>query len=99
MPLGINVKFLRLCMLTLNDRNKIGNAVVYIASHVRGRLSKTKLLKLLYLMDEVLSAYGDKSDSELVSSDGFKDFSELLSGRDLELYHVQLEFLKFTRSF
>ena len=37
--------------LTLADRNKIGNAVVYIAERVPN-LSKTKLLKLLYLMEE-----------------------------------------------
>ncbi len=37
--------------LTLADRNKIGNAVVYIAKRVPN-LSKTKLLKLLYLMEE-----------------------------------------------
>ena len=37
--------------LTLSDRNKIGNAVVYIAQFTHN-LSKTKLLKLLYLMEE-----------------------------------------------
>ncbi len=37
--------------LTLADRNKIGNAVVYITERVPN-LSKTKLLKLLYLMEE-----------------------------------------------
>lgn len=37
--------------LTLSDKKKIGNAVVYVAQHVP-QLSKTKLLKLLYLMDE-----------------------------------------------
>ncbi len=37
--------------LTQADRNKIGNAVVYIAERVPN-LSKTKLLKLLYLMEE-----------------------------------------------
>lgn len=37
--------------LTLADRSKIGNAVVYIAQRVPN-LSKTKLLKLLYLMEE-----------------------------------------------
>lgn len=37
--------------LTQADRNKIGNAVVYIAQRV-SNLSKTKLLKLLYLMEE-----------------------------------------------
>ena len=34
-----------------SDRNKIGNAVVYVAQHI-DNLSKTKLLKLLYLMEE-----------------------------------------------
>jgi len=37
--------------LTQSDRDKIGNAVVYIAQRV-SMLSKTKLLKLLYLMEE-----------------------------------------------
>ena len=37
--------------LTQADRSKIGNAVVYIAERVPN-LSKTKLLKLLYLMEE-----------------------------------------------
>lgn len=37
--------------LTDSDRNKLGNAVVYIAEHVND-LSKTKLLKLLYFMEE-----------------------------------------------
>ena len=36
---------------TDNDINKLGNAIVYIAEHVSD-LSKTKLLKLLYLMEE-----------------------------------------------
>jgi uncharacterized phage-associated protein len=36
---------------TESDRIKLGNAVVYIATRV-SRLSKTKLLKLLYLMEE-----------------------------------------------
>lgn len=38
-------------MLTKSDKDKLGNAVVYIASHT-ANLSKTKLLKLLYLMEE-----------------------------------------------
>lgn len=37
--------------LTLSDRQKIGNTVVFIANRVP-RLSKTKLLKLLYLMED-----------------------------------------------
>lgn len=36
---------------SISDRKKIGNAVVYIAQRIP-RLSKTKLLKLLYLMEE-----------------------------------------------
>lgn len=36
---------------TDSDINKLGNAIVYIAEHVPD-LSKTKLLKLLYLMEE-----------------------------------------------
>lgn len=38
-------------MLTKYDKEKLGNAVVYIASHTEN-LSKTKLLKLLYFMEE-----------------------------------------------
>ena len=33
-----------------SDRNKIGNTVVYVAQHI-DNLSKTKLLKLLFLME------------------------------------------------
>lgn len=40
-----------MCALTTSDRNKLGNAVIYIASHTTN-LSKTKLLKLLYFMEE-----------------------------------------------
>lgn len=40
-----------MCRLTRNDREKLGNTVVYIASHTKC-LSKTKLLKLLYFMEE-----------------------------------------------
>lgn len=38
-------------MLTQSDKEKLGNAVIYIASHT-DHLSKTKLLKLLYFMEE-----------------------------------------------
>ena len=38
-------------MITKYDRDKFGNAVIYIASHC-SNLSKTKLLKLLYFMEE-----------------------------------------------
>lgn len=38
-------------MITKYDRDKLGNAVIYIASHC-SNLSKTKLLKLLYFMEE-----------------------------------------------
>lgn len=37
--------------ITQADRNKIGNAVIYIAQYCCN-LSKTKLLKLLYLMED-----------------------------------------------
>lgn len=37
--------------ITSFDKNKIGNAIIYIAEKVT-LLSKTKLLKLLYLMEE-----------------------------------------------
>lgn len=40
-----------MCTLTASDKNKLGNTVVYIARHVPD-LSKTKLLKLLYLIEE-----------------------------------------------
>lgn len=40
-----------MCTLTITDKDKLGNAVVYIASHTNN-LSKTKLLKLLYFMEE-----------------------------------------------
>lgn len=40
-----------MCRLTNSDKNKLGNTVVYIASHTKN-LSKTKLLKLLYFMEE-----------------------------------------------
>lgn len=36
---------------TASDKEKLGNVVVYIANHVPD-LSKTKLLKLLYFMEE-----------------------------------------------
>ena len=37
--------------MTKNDKEKLGNTAVYIASHTKN-LSKTKLLKLLYFMEE-----------------------------------------------
>lgn len=40
-----------MCTLTKSDKDKLGNAVVYIALHTKN-LSKTKLLKLLYFMEE-----------------------------------------------
>ena len=40
-----------MCKLTAPDKEKLGNTVVYIASHTIN-LSKTKLLKLLYFMEE-----------------------------------------------
>ncbi len=40
-----------MCKLTKPDKEKLGNTVVYIASHTNN-LSKTKLLKLLYFMEE-----------------------------------------------
>lgn len=40
-----------MCRLTKPDKEKLGNAVVYIAAHTNN-LSKTKLLKLLYFMEE-----------------------------------------------
>ena len=40
-----------MCRLTKSDKEKLGNTVVYIASHTKN-LSKTKLLKLLYFIEE-----------------------------------------------
>ncbi len=40
-----------MCKLTNSDIGKLGNTVIYIASHTNN-LSKTKLLKLLYFMEE-----------------------------------------------
>ena len=37
---------------TTDEINKIGNTIVYLAQNIP-QLSKTKLLKLLYLLDEV----------------------------------------------
>ncbi len=38
-------------IISTSDRSKLGNTVVYIATRVQ-RLSKTKLIKLLYLMED-----------------------------------------------
>ncbi len=38
-------------IISTSDKNKLGNTVVYIATRVQ-RLSKTKLIKLLYLMED-----------------------------------------------
>lgn len=40
-----------MCKFSESTKQKLGNAVVYIARHT-SNLSKTKLLKLLYLMEE-----------------------------------------------
>lgn len=40
-----------MCRLSKPDREKLGNTVIYIASHTNN-LSKTKLLKLLYFIEE-----------------------------------------------
>lgn len=45
------VKTLVMCKFSEPTRQKLGNAIVYIARHTVN-LSKTKLLKLLYLMEE-----------------------------------------------
>lgn len=45
------IKYNIMCTLTRTDREKLGNVVVYIANHTIN-LSKTKLLKLLYFMEE-----------------------------------------------
>lgn len=44
-------KLLVMCKFSESTKQKLGNAIVYIAKHTSG-LSKTKLLKLLYLMEE-----------------------------------------------
>lgn len=40
-----------MCKFSESTKQKLGNAIVYIAQHT-SNLSKTKLLKLLYLMEE-----------------------------------------------
>ena len=40
-----------MCKFSESTKQKLGNTVVYIA-HYTSNLSKTKLLKLLYLMEE-----------------------------------------------
>lgn len=40
-----------MCKFSLEDREKLGNTVIYMAQQIP-HLSKTKLLKLLYLMEE-----------------------------------------------
>lgn len=47
--MDINIAIM--CRMTKNDKEKLGNTAVYIASHTKN-LSKTKLLKLLYFMEE-----------------------------------------------
>lgn len=42
-----------MCKFSEDSKQKLGNAIVFIASRV-GQLSKTKLLKLLYLMEEYM---------------------------------------------
>ena len=42
-----------MCKFSNENKQKLGNAIVYIASHTK-QLSKTKLLKLLYLMEEYM---------------------------------------------
>lgn len=39
-----------MCKFSPDSKAKIGNAIIYIANHT-GKLSKTKLLKLLYIME------------------------------------------------
>ena len=39
-----------MCKFSEDSRQKLGNAVIYIANHTE-QLSKTKLLKLLFLME------------------------------------------------
>lgn len=49
--LPLQEKSLNMCKFSEFNRQKLGNAIVYIARHT-SNLSKTKLLKLLYLMEE-----------------------------------------------
>ena len=42
-----------MCKFSEDSRQKLGNAVIYIANHTE-QLSKTKLLKLLFLMEEYM---------------------------------------------
>ncbi len=41
---------------TVSDKEKLGNAIVYVVNHVLD-LSKTKLLKLLYFMEGCIVKY------------------------------------------
>ena len=40
-----------MCTFSNESKDKLGNSIIYIANYVK-KLSKTKLLKLLYLMEE-----------------------------------------------
>lgn len=40
-----------MCKFSAETKDKIGNAMIYIAKHT-GMLSKTKIIKLLYIMEE-----------------------------------------------
>ncbi len=42
-----------MCKFSPDSKAKIGNAIIYIANHTR-KLSKTKLLKLLYIMEATM---------------------------------------------
>lgn len=47
-----------MCKFSKSDKDKIGNCVIYIINHT-DRLCKTKLLKLLYIMEEQMArCYG-----------------------------------------
>lgn len=42
-----------MCKFSPDSKAKIGNTIIYIANHT-GKLSKTKLLKLLYIMESTM---------------------------------------------
>lgn len=42
-----------MCKFSSESKAKIGNTIIYIANHT-GKLSKTKLLKLLFMMEEAM---------------------------------------------
>ena len=70
--LPLQDKSLNMCKFSESNRQKLGNAIVYIARHT-SNLSKTKLLKLLYLMEERMAL---KYHVPFIGKDVFIDLSD-----------------------